>query len=204
MMGQLFKVEMRRTIIMLKRYPTEFFGMFLVIILLFGFLFFSANYVAGPAAMFGNRLDNLIVGYFVWSLALFSSTSIATEITNEGLVGTIEQLFLSPIEVRKILLVRSVSSLIVNLVMSFAVMILLLVITGRTLTFEIIVIIPFATAVLAIYGIAFLVGGLSLMVKRIYQLLPLLQFSLLVLVIAPINEWDGWVGLLGIFFAHYP
>ncbi|MGB1252832.1 MAG: ABC transporter permease [Candidatus Promineifilaceae bacterium] len=196
-MSHLLRAELKRSFTMLKRYPSEFLGMFLVIILLFGVLFFGAGYMAGSPALFGDRLDNLIVGYFIWSLAMFSSTSIASEITSEGLVGTIEQVFLSPFQVRTILLIRSLSSLVINLGLSIVVMLILLLITGRTLSFQITILLPFATAILAIYGIAFAIGGLSMIVKKVYQIMPLLQFSLLILIITPVEDWEGIGAILG-------
>ena len=76
-------------------------------------------------------------------------------------------------------------------------MLLLLLMTGRTLSFQLTILLPFCTAILAIYGIAFAIGGLSMIVKKVYQMMPLLQFSLLLLIITPVEEWEGWAAIFG-------
>jgi ABC-2 type transport system permease protein len=198
-MTELFFAELRRSWIQLIRYSTEAIAGVVATTVIFYGLFFSAQYIAGPNLQFGDRLDAIIIGYLLWTLALFIMGDIAGGLQREAQTGTLEQLFLSPFSAPRLFLTRAIASLTIQLVLLGSILALILLITGSRLSFTPALLPPFLAVLLGVYGLAFAMGALSLLLKQVQQLLGILQFALLFLLAAPTESWTGparWVSLL--------
>ncbi len=183
--------EMKRTLIQFIRYPSEIIGGVIIITTVFNGLFLSAQYMAGPAMNFGDRLDSVVVGYVLWTLALYIVNDIAFNIQAEAQTGTLEQIFLSPFPAPKIFFARAVASLALRMTIIVVILFILMGITGSQLSFPLGLIFPLITLLLAAYGLAFVMGSCALIFKKVQQILPIFQFALLFLLAAPTEEWDG-------------
>lgn len=195
-MLELFLAELKRTWIEFIRYPIEAISIVIVITSLFYGLFLSARYIAGPTLQFGDRLDGIIVGYVLWTLVIFIVNSVAISLQVEAQTGTLELLFLSPFGASRVLLVRAIASLILNLVLMLSILLLIIVLTKRHLNFPPSLLLPFITIILGAYGLAFMIGSLALLFKRIGQLLGIFQFMLLFLLMTPAESWTGSLWIL--------
>jgi ABC-2 type transport system permease protein len=183
--------ELKRTWITLIRYPTEILGGLVIITTVFYGLFISAQYMAGPAMGFGDRLDAVVVGYVLWTLALYIVNDIAINIQIEAQTGTLEQVFLSPFGASRIFFARAVASLALRMSLITVIVFILMTITGSQLIFPLTLVFPLLTLLLAAYGLAFVMGSCALVFKRVQQVLPIFQFALLFLLAAPTEEWSG-------------
>jgi ABC-2 type transport system permease protein len=203
-MFDLMVAESKRTWIQQKRYPLEL----VVGIVMMGFtfyaLFLGAKYLAGPVLQFGNRIDGLILGYGLWTLVLISMNSIAVLLQVEAQTGTLEQLYLSPYGPVRIILTRALSMLGLSLVISLGTLLLMLLFTGRRLSFPPITLLPLASLVVAAYGLGLSLGALALVFKRVQEMMRLFQFSLLALVIVPVELWEGPARVVGMLLPIAP
>jgi len=197
-MLNLFLAELRRVWIQFRRYPGEAIGGIIAITSLFYGLFLGTRYVAGPGFQFGERLDAIIIGYVLWTLVLFVIFDIASNLQIESQIGTLEQVFLSPFGAAKVFLVRALAGLSLNLTLNLGILVIILILTGSRLYFPLTLILPLITVVLAAYGLAFTLGSLALLLKRVQQLLSLFQFGLLFLIAAPTETWQGPLRILGL------
>ena len=196
--------EFKRTLIQLIRYPSEIIGGVVIITTVFYGLFLSAQYMAGPEINFGNRLDSVIVGYILWTLALYIVNDIAINIQSEAQTGTLEQIFLSPFAAPQVFFARAVASLALRLSIIVVILLILIAITGSQLSFPPSLVFPLFTLLLAAYGLAFTMGSCALIFKRIQQILPIFQFALLFLLAAPTEEWTGGAKLVANFLPMVP
>ncbi len=187
-MLRLVAIEFKRQLLMLRRYPMETAGQLAVIALIFYGLFLGARYVAGPTARFGERLDALVVGYVLWTLALFAIGDLSWGLMNEAREGTLEQVFLSPYGPLRVYLARSLANLAATLVLNLAVLLLLLGLTGARLAFSPPALLPLAAALLAAYGVGYGLGALALYFKRIQSFLNLFQFVMMFLIMTPFER----------------
>jgi ABC-2 type transport system permease protein len=203
-MLELFLAELKRSWIQFLRYATEAIGGVLVTSMVFYGLFLSARYIAGPTLQFGDRLDAIIIGYVLWSLSLFILGDIAGGLQSEAQTGTLEQLFLSPFGAPKVFLIRAIASLTLQLILNTAILVIIIILTGSQLAFPPSFPLPFFTVILAAYGLAFAMGSLALMLKRVQQLLSIFQFLLLFLLTIPTETWTGWLSLLSCFLPMAP
>ncbi|MEN9226132.1 MAG: ABC transporter permease [Thermostichus sp. HHBFW_bins_43] len=196
-MIQLFLAELKRSWIQYIRYPVEALGGILITTFFFYALFVGAQYVAGPASQFGERLDAVVIGYVLWTLVIFVVNDIALNLQVEAQTGTLEQVLLSPFSAAAIFLARACASFLLRFSIVITILGVILLLTGSQLRFPPSLVLPLASVVLGSYGFAFLLGSAALIFKRIQQLLILSQFGLLFLLATPTEEWQGslkWVG----------
>ncbi len=188
---ELFLAELRRSWIQFRRYPAEAIGGIFIITAVFYGLFLGAQYIAGPGLSLGNRLDSIIVGYMLWTMVTFILFDIAGNLQNEAQTGTLEQLFLSAFSTPKLFFIRAIANLMVQSVLILTILTIIMSLTGRFLAFPIALVLPLITIILGAYGLSFVIGSLTLLFKRVQQILAIIQFSLLFLISTPTEEWQG-------------
>lgn len=196
-MFELFLAECRRSWIQFRRYPVEAIGGIFIITSIFYGLFLSARYIAGPTLQLGDRLDSIIIGYVLWTLVLFIMADIAAGLQYEAQTGTLEQLFLSSFGATTVFLMRTLASLTLQLVLILSILLLIMALTGSRLNFPPTLLLPLVTVLMGAYGIAFTMGSLALLLKRVQQLLGIFQFALLFLLATPTETWAGPLRFLG-------
>lgn len=203
-MVELLTAELKRTWIQFIRYPAEVIAGLVITTSVFYGLFLSARYMVGPNFAFGDRLDAVVVGYVVWTLTLYIINDIAIGLQSEAQTGTLEQVFLSPYAAPMVFLARAFASLVLRLVLIVGIVFILMGITGSQLSFPITLILPLLSLVMAGYGFAFVMGGCALVFKRVQQVLGIVQFLLLFLLAAPVEEWTGPMASLRYFLPMLP
>ncbi|WP_448603661.1 ABC transporter permease [Thermoleptolyngbya sp.] len=203
-MLELFLAELRRSWIQLLRYSTEAIAGIVITTVVFYGLFLSARYIAGPDLQFGDRLDAVIIGYVLWTLALFIMSDVAGNLQREAQTGTLEQLFLSPYSPPQLFLTRALASLTIQLTLIACILGVISLLTGTRLSFPPAVLPAFVTVLLGAYGLAFAMGSLSLLLKQVQQLLGIFQFALLFLLAVPSETWSGPLRLLGLLLPMAP
>jgi len=195
-MISLFLAEVRRSWTQFIRYPSEaIIGVFISTIT-FYFLFTGASYVAGPSGSLATadgaeRLDVLVIGYILWILMLFVLGEATNNLEGEAKTGTLEQIFLSPHSAVVVFFLRALAGLAIRLLLLGINLGLILLITGSRLAFPPLLIFPLVTMLMSAYGFAFVLGGLVLLFKQVRQILGGLQFGLLLLIGAPVENFSG-------------
>ncbi|GET43300.1 ABC transporter permease [Microseira wollei] len=196
-MFELFLAELRRAWIQFRRYPFESIGGIIITTTFFYGLFLSAKYMAGPSLQFGDRLDSIVIGYVLWTLMIFILADISGELQQEASTGTLEQLFLSSFGATKVFLMRTLANLSFQIILTFGILLIIMGLTGSRLYFPPALLFPLVTVVLGAYGIAFTMGSIALLFKRIQRLLGIIQFLLLFLIATPVETWTGPLKVLG-------
>jgi len=190
-MLELFFAEFRCSWIEFRRYPIESLAQIILTSAIFYGLFLGAGYIAGSSFQLGDRLDSIIVGYVLWVLVNFVMTNIAGKLQHEAQTGTLEQLFLSRYGAVKVFLMRGLAYLTLEVLKIIIILFIIILLTGSSLYFPPLLVLPFISVLLGAYGFAFMIGSISLLLKRVQQLLPLLLFPLLFLLTIPTETWTG-------------
>ena len=190
-MVELFFAELRRRWIIFRRYPIEAIAGIIVYASVFYGLFLSARYIAGPSFQLGERLDSIVVGYVLWTLMTFILFDIGGQLQQEAQTGTLEQVFLARYSAIQVFLMRSLANLTFQIIEMLGILFIIKILTQSRLNFPPTLVLAFVTVLLGAYGIAFILGSLALLFKRIQQILALLQFPLLFLLTTPIETWTG-------------
>ena len=192
----LYKTMFKQTIIGLRRYLFETISGTLTLFLFFLALFYGAKAFGAGAPKFGNALEGLIVGYAVWSLAIFSYFSMAQDLIQEAQLGTLEQLAMSPMGLGTVLIGRVLAGLIWQFITMAVMLTLMIVTTGRHLHIDILSILPLALLTLAgVVGLSFVMGGLALVFKRVQSALQIMQIAFIAFIAVPISRFP-WMKYL--------
>lgn len=196
-MLKLFLAELKRVWILQIRYTAEIVSFVIGLTIVFYGLFQSTQYIAGPNVQLGDRLDSIIVGYVLWSFTTFILGDIAGGLQQEAQTGTLEQIFLSPFGASQIFITRAVANLTLQLILNGAILLIIMVLTGRYLSFPPTLILPLLSVLLGAYGLALAMGSLALLLKRVQQVLGIFQFLLFFVLLVPTESWAGYTKFLG-------
>lgn len=164
-----------RNFTMIRRYPLNFVGTIITHLMVFLMIFVGGQAIAPTE--FGESLGAIIVGYFVLSTVLNTFFSMSGLINNEAKYGTLEQLYISEFSFPIIMSAAVVAGLVLNLGMAVVNLGAVLVITGETLTLNLLTVGPLLLfTLLYAVGLSFLFGGIALLFKRIRSLFSIVQF----------------------------
>lgn len=186
----LAKVILYKQLILLVRYPVNTGSQFLTMIIFFALIFFGGRAVAGPALT--RSLDGIIVGFFLFTLSMIAYSGLAWSVTREAQWGTLERLYMSPHGFGTVMVVKTVVNVFMSIVWSGTLLVVMMAMTGRWLTFDPLTVLPLVgLTLLSVLGIGFLFGGLALVYKRIESIFQLVQFAFIALIAAPVGSIPG-------------
>ncbi len=190
----LFKVSIEKTLKELSRYKFNTISDILVLYVLFMAMFlgvkgFGTSFGISPIDM-GSNLEGFIVGYFLWTIMMMAYSDVAYGLMNDANRGTLEQLNMSGIKLSTIVTVRSLSDMLINLLISTILLFIIMVTTNYKLEIKIFsILLPVFIGIFSVLGIGLIFGGLALVFKKVQSLLNIVQYFLIALVIiSPENE----------------
>ncbi len=175
------RAEVLRDLTTSLRYPLQLMtGLFIIYVLFMG-LYMGARAIAGKFALSGD-LDGVIIGYTMWFFALMAINTMSIDIENEARQGTLEQVYLHAPNYLGLLWVRAVVHLALGAGLVLVLSLLIQLTTGNWLALTWgavpLVIVVIVLTIAGLCGFGLILGGLSLVFKRIGQLSALVQFSL--------------------------
>jgi len=187
----LLKAILKQEFIMMKRYLFNTIAGLTTIYILFLLIFLGARALGGGAPGFGATLDGIVVGFLVWTFAIFAYSEFAQGMLREAQEGTLEQLYMSSIGFTWVSVFRIISSFLLMLSFNIVLLVLMMATTGRWLHLDVVSLLPLILLTLAgVYGIGFAIGGLALVFKRIQSFVGIFQFAMVGLIAAPIDRFE--------------
>ena len=191
----------KKRALLMYRYPLNTFSGLAMTFLFFAMVFFGGQALSSRALT--DSLGGIIVGYFLWSVALTSFSGLAWSVTRESQWGTLEQLYMSPFGYGRVMLAHITVRIVESFGWGAATLAFMLALTGESLHFpvETIVIIT-VLAIAPAIGLGFFFGGLALLYKRVENVFNVLQFVFLGLIASPSLD-VFWVRLLPISQGSY-
>ncbi|MFC3956916.1 ABC transporter permease [Halovivax cerinus] len=192
---RLLAAVVEKQVALLTRYWINTVTMLVTTYVFFALIFYGGQAVAGPAIE--DSLDGIVVGFFLFTATLAAFFGTAQNVQREAQWGTLEQLFMSPHGIGRVMAVKSVWNVGFSIVVALALLVVMLVTTGRDLTVDVVTVSVVTTlAVSSVLGIGFVFAGLSLLYKRIENVQQLMQFAFIGLIAAPVADLPWVVGLL--------
>ena len=183
----LARAVLYREFLLFVRYPANAIGGIVVALFFFGVLFYGGTLLAGQAL--ADSLSGIIVGYFLWTLAVGAYSSVSNDIGSEVQWGTLERHVTTPFGFAPVALLKGVAKVVRTFLTSAVVLGVMLVVTGTRLSLDpITVVVVAGLAITSVLGLGFAAGGVTVLYKRIGNWLNLLQFGFVVLVSAPVLD----------------
>ncbi|WP_245855971.1 ABC transporter permease [Bacillus oleivorans] len=183
----LFNANLRREVNILKRYWPNTVSMLVTFYCIFLMMFFGIQIVGDPTTMETN-VQYVIVNYIFWYLAMLAMQDIGWVVSNEATLGTLEQLYMSPMGAWKILLARIIGDTIVHLGLLVFLLLLSMWTAQTSLHLNAVSLLPVLIITLfSMYGISFMIAGLAIIIKQINAFLQILQFVFMGLTFVPLS-----------------
>lgn len=183
----LLKANFRKEYIELKRYLPNTLAMIFTFYFIFLGMFAGIQIVGDPSAQDINT-QYAIVNYVVWFLALIVMQDIGWQVTNEAMRGTLEQLCMSPMGLWRIMTARLVATTVINLFIVIALLYLSMLTAGQWLNVDVLTIAPILfLTLISMFGVGFMIAGISIILKQVQSFLQILQFILAGLTFVPLS-----------------
>ncbi|MDI3269779.1 MAG: hypothetical protein QJR00_03650 [Bacillota bacterium] len=148
----------------------------------------GARLAGSGSPTLGETLDAVVVTLFLWAIGMYLLSAFSWDLVTEANWGTLEQLMMSPYDFRFIAVFRSAIMVLLYIFEYILILAVGLAITGRTLTLDLITLLPLLLlVVVAALGVGLFVAGIALIHKRIQSVVNLLQWVVLTLVVAPVG-----------------
>ena len=176
------------------RYIVNTISQFATIYIFFAIIFFGGQAVAGAAL--SESLGGIIVGFFLFTLAISAYSGIAYNVTEESQWGTLERLYMSPHGFGKVMIVKSAVNVSLTFLWALILLVLMMLTAGRWLSVDLVTVVPLTVLALgSVLGLGFVFAGIALLYKRLENLIQLVQFGFVGLIGAPVDAYP-WLKLL--------
>ena len=183
----LLKANTKKEYIELKRYLPNTIAMIVTFYIIFLGMFAGIQLIGDPSTQDINT-QYAIVNYIFWFLAMMVVNNIGYEVTNEAMRGTLEQLSMSPMGIWRIMVTRLISSTVLNMLIIIVLLFLSMLTTGQWLNIDVITILPILLlTLLSMFGVGFMIAGVSIVLKQVQAFLQILQFILAGLTFIPLS-----------------
>lgn len=192
----LLNANIRKEYIEMKRYLPNTLAFMATVYFIFLGMFAGIQIIGDPAAQDVNT-QYVIVNYIIWSLTLIVMQGIGGEVTNEAMRGTLEQLSMSPMGLWRIMMARLIATTLIYTGILVVLLYVSMMTAGQWLNVDVVAIVPiFLLTLASMFGVGFMIAGISIIVKQIHSFLQILQFIFAGLTFVPLSTAP--------FLAYFP
>ena len=192
MYWNLFVNELRLQWFELCQYWFEAVSAMILMLGMFVGLFFGVKSIM-PGMEDDASLDGLLFGFLLWSYASAAYSSVTDSIISDTQKGYSEQLFICRVGFAKLMLIRTLSSLVTGCVYLLITAVCAMLFTGNWIEINYItMLLLFTLAAPAMIGLGFIVSGFALLYKKVETLGAMLTIAFMGLVALdglPFNLW---------------
>lgn len=183
----LLNANIRKEYIEMKRYLPNTLAMLATFYFIFLAMFFGIKFVGDPA-MFDTNVQYSIVSVVFWSLTIMTMNFIGFTVIQEAMRGTLEQLYMSPMGVWKIMLTRIIGQFVVQSVIILTLLFIAMLTSGQWLNLNPMTTLPIMFfTLISMIGVSFMIAGLAIVFKQVDSFLQIFQFILMGLVFVPLS-----------------
>lgn len=174
--SRLVDAVFEKQLILLRRYWLNTVMMLVAMYLVFAVAFFGGQTVGGDGIE--ETLDVIVISFFLFMAASAAYFEVAQSVMQEAQWGTLEQLYMSPFGIGRIMAVKTIFNIVFSNALALGLLAIMLLTTDRSLAVDVFTVIPLlVVTILPAVGIGYAVAGLSLLYKRIENVQQLLQFG---------------------------
>lgn len=183
----LLSANFRKEYIELKRYLPNTIALVFTFYIIFLAAFFGIMFIGDPAS-FDMNVQYSIVSVAFWSLTMMTMNFIGFSVITEATRGTLEQIYMSPMGVWKIMLTRIIGQFGLQFVIMVILLFAAMLTSGQWLNLNPMTTIPIIViTMISMVGVSFMIAGLAIIVKQIQAFLQIFQFVLMGLVFVPLT-----------------
>jgi ABC-2 type transport system permease protein len=195
----LVRAEFVRSFLQVWRYPVEMVTGLIIMYTIFMGIFLGAKSLSGGAPL-GSSLDGLVIRYYIWFFVIMALNQMGFTLEIETQVVTLEQLALNRWGILRILITRALVSMTFGFIQATILLTLILVSTRRMLHVNFFAdILVLVVTIAGLYGFGLILGGATLIFKRVGQVGAILQFVFLMLAFLPLDKMPAGARSVAVF-----
>lgn len=183
----LFRVIASKSVTLSRRYLLNTVVGFATLYAFFALLFFGGRFVAEE--LVSRSVGPLVVGYFLFTMAVSAYADLTHDLTDEAQWGTLEQLSMSPFGFTEVVAVKTVVNLLGTFASGLVLLVLMMTTTGAWFSVPPLSLVVGALTLLPVVGVGFVFGGVALVYKQIEKVFPLVQLSFAGLIALPVEAY---------------
>jgi ABC-2 type transport system permease protein len=183
-MNHLFWMELRRSLLQMRRYPVETALSFLILAGMFFGIAYGSDAAFGSTVPAGRVASLTVVSFIGWMLCMNLLSGPAAELEAEAQSGTVEQLFTGGLTLTRILLARMAAGIVIT----GGIVASIVLLAGRLTELDVsaAALLSLGLAIVTAAGGGFLLAGFALRFKKTRALVLLATFGLM-----PVMMADG-------------
>jgi len=181
----LLRVTVEKRVHLFRRYLFDSVFGVISLFILFALALFGGQQVA-PTVIDGSK-GGLVVGFFVWTMAVAAYNDISQQIETEAEWGTLEQLSMSPFGIGTVVFLNSIVYVVGSLISGVLTLVLMLAVADVPLSIPLGVVPIGILAVFPVIGLGLLLGGLTLIYKRVQAISGIIQLGFVAFIAFPLN-----------------
>ncbi|WP_019637762.1 ABC transporter permease [Paenibacillus fonticola] len=183
----LLNANFRKEYIELKRYLPNTIALVFTFYIIFLAAFFGIMFIGDPVS-FDTNVQYSIVSVAFWSLTMMTMNFLGYSVVTEATRGTLEQIYMSPMGVWKIMLTRIIGQFGIQSVVMVILLFAAMLTSGQWLSLNPLTTIPIIViTMISMAGVSFMIAGLAVIVKQIQAFLQIFQFVLMGLIFVPLT-----------------
>ncbi|MCL6450868.1 MAG: ABC transporter permease [Acetobacteraceae bacterium] len=121
----------------------------------------------------------LLIGYIVWTFAMFAVNNMGQDVTTEMVLGTFEQKYMASVSPVVVLAGRALGNVVVSVIYTGVLLPVLILISGVRLSIPWTVFPVLGVTLVGLYGLGYILAGMALLFKRVGQASYAVQLVLL-------------------------
>ncbi|MBV7337952.1 ABC transporter permease [Chloroflexi bacterium TSY] len=168
------------------------------VLFFYAFLYVAHSFLVGDGRFAAGATAGSFIGYTVWYYFRQINVSMTATLRNEAQTGTLEQRYMSPAPSGLVQLGRTMSTLVLITIFALIITFPLLFLLRIDIPFRLGALPVFGLTLVGLYGFGFLMGGATLLFKRIGNLLFLFQIMILYAngTFVPLDQLPRWLATL--------
>lgn len=194
--ANLLQGEFERSITHMMRYPLETGAMIFMFCLMFFMMFFFSESVTrnvvvddGTKSELEANSARILVGYVVWLVSTGALNLTSTQLIVEAQAGTLQQLYLTPLGFTTLLIARTIIGFLFSLLVTCIIAGIILSVSGILLEADYVAMFVSLIFIwIGVSGLGLIFAGLTLVLKRIQQVLSLAVWGSILLTFTPLEN----------------
>jgi ABC-2 type transport system permease protein len=160
-----------------------------------GFIFIGISFMMGGGNFDPEQLSSALLGYVIWFFAVLVISDLSWNLQEETQTGTLEQMYMSSVSLKVIVMGRTFARLIVSIVMVSVITVILIMLMQIRIPFRWQGFPILALTLVGLYGFGFMIAGLTLIYKHVQSLANFVTNALLFLngALLPVDKLPGFL-----------
>jgi ABC-2 type transport system permease protein len=174
------------------RYPLELLSGVVIMYVFFIGIVTGGRAIAGAQAVGAKSLEQMVIAFCMWFLALMALNAMSVDLEGEARQGTLEQIFLNAPSFLGLVWIRGYVHVLLGGMAVVVLAILIQLTTGKWMHFAPadagMALLALLLTVTELLGFGLILGGLTLVFKRLGQVSAILQFALFFIVVKDLSQ----------------